>query len=164
MIYNNPLWDYALKLYRQAGVEDICLSLQAQGIQVNPVLFACWLAHKRKPFPKALNQDVLCWQTELLAPLRALRYRFRQSDWRRDYPECYQAFKQAELEAERIDLYHLWQLSQTDTQCLATDTCLEQIMQDNIDAYIQSLEIEPRPIKQYTDALVREAIKNKPDD
>ncbi|EXJ10490.1 hypothetical protein D791_02555 [Nitrincola nitratireducens] len=128
------------------------------------MLFACWLAHQRKPFPSALNERVLAWQKELLGPLRALRYHFRQSDWRHDYPECYQHFKQVELEAERIDLYHLWQLSQMDMQTLAVDLGVEQIMQDNIHTYIQSLEIEPESIKQYTDALVREAIKNKPDD
>ncbi|EXJ10489.1 hypothetical protein D791_02554 [Nitrincola nitratireducens] len=48
MIYNNPLWDYALKLYRQAGVEDICLSLQAQGVQIN-------LCFSRAGWPTSAN-------------------------------------------------------------------------------------------------------------
>ncbi len=41
---HNPCWDFALVVYRRAGVEEACLALQERhGIDVNVLLFCCWL-------------------------------------------------------------------------------------------------------------------------
>ena len=40
----NPFWDYAIEVYRREGVGEACLVLQERhGIDVNVLLFCCWL-------------------------------------------------------------------------------------------------------------------------
>jgi len=44
-------WEFSNHLYRQPGVEDICLALQDEtGADVNMVLFACWYGATRGTF------------------------------------------------------------------------------------------------------------------
>ncbi|MFB3151067.1 MAG: TIGR02444 family protein, partial [Alphaproteobacteria bacterium] len=41
---DNPCWDFALVVYRRDGVAEACLALQeSQGVDVNVLLFCCWL-------------------------------------------------------------------------------------------------------------------------
>ncbi len=41
---DNPCWDFALVVYRRDGVAEACLALQdSHGIDVNVLLFCCWL-------------------------------------------------------------------------------------------------------------------------
>lgn len=76
----SPFWDYSLVLYRRPGVEAACLGLQRRhGLDVNMVLFACWLADRgieldQMTLERAKNA-VSSWHVEVVRPLRALRRR-----------------------------------------------------------------------------------------
>jgi uncharacterized protein (TIGR02444 family) len=75
---DNPLWDYAVLLYGQPGVEDGCLELQIRhGLDVNLVLLCCWLATRGVAADEATVQrivaDAQSWQAAYVRPLRALR-------------------------------------------------------------------------------------------
>ena len=74
----NPFWDYALELYRGEGVEAACLELQQRhGLDVNVVLFCCWLARRGILADRALYHRVAqatqAWQAEFVQPLRVVR-------------------------------------------------------------------------------------------
>jgi uncharacterized protein (TIGR02444 family) len=75
---DSALWDYALALYGEPGVEAACLALQDRaGTDVNLLLFATWLgATGRDLGPAGLaraRQLVADWQTRLVQPLRVVR-------------------------------------------------------------------------------------------
>jgi uncharacterized protein (TIGR02444 family) len=75
-----PFWDYSLKLYGSPGVEAACLDLQRRhGLDVNLVLWACWLASLGIELDEATfergSKAVSSWQAEVVRPLRALRRR-----------------------------------------------------------------------------------------
>ncbi|MDX1755197.1 MAG: TIGR02444 family protein [Marinobacter sp.] len=98
---NNPLWQYALALWSQPAIEELCLALQGQGWSVTRVLCACWLASRGQaygPEPEPVTQ----WREQLTKPLRALRQRLPREDATvtalRSRVAC------AELEAERVEL------------------------------------------------------------
>ena len=74
----NPFWDYALDLYRRAGVERACLELQGRhGLDVNLVLLCCWLGRRGietdEAWMRAATAAVERWQAEVIRPLRAAR-------------------------------------------------------------------------------------------
>jgi uncharacterized protein (TIGR02444 family) len=78
----NPFWDYAVELYRREGVEAACLELQQRhGLDVNVVLFCCWLARSGTPVDEAalgrIAQTTEAWQAEFVRPLRAVRSRLK---------------------------------------------------------------------------------------
>jgi len=78
----NPLWDYALALYRQPEVEAACLELQQRhGLDVNLVLLCCWQGSRGGALdPATLRRAkaaVASWQAEVVRPLRALRRRLK---------------------------------------------------------------------------------------
>ncbi|MFC6670836.1 TIGR02444 family protein [Marinobacterium aestuariivivens] len=114
MSLENPLWDYALELYRQPGVEQACLGLQQKGgLSINRLLFCCWLAGegRRLRADELEASDAARWQRELTAPLRALRYQVREQKRREDGLEVvYRALRQAELAAEQVELARLFSL------------------------------------------------------
>jgi len=44
----NPFWDFSLAVYRRPGVAAACLRLQDEaGVDVNLLLYFCWLATVR---------------------------------------------------------------------------------------------------------------------
>jgi uncharacterized protein (TIGR02444 family) len=78
----NAFWDYALRLYRREGVEAACLDLQERhGLDVNVVLFCCWLASRgieaEPGWLKAVIAAVNPWHADIVQPLRAVRRRLK---------------------------------------------------------------------------------------
>ena len=78
----SALWDYAVALYATPGVAECCLSLQdRRGVDVNLLLFACWLgAIGRDPGPERLalvRRRAESWQEGLVRPLREARRRLK---------------------------------------------------------------------------------------
>jgi uncharacterized protein (TIGR02444 family) len=78
----NPFWDYALQLYRREGVEAACLELQQRhGVDVNLLLFCCWLASRGAPLDEAalgrIVEAAQAWQEDFVRPLRAVRSRLK---------------------------------------------------------------------------------------
>ncbi|GGO87889.1 hypothetical protein GCM10011348_42110 [Marinobacterium nitratireducens] len=113
MNLDNPLWHYALELYAHPGVEQACLGLQQSGLGTNRLLFCCWLASEGRLLrPSELDaSEAGRWQRELTTPLRALRYRVRESKAGEPQLDAvYRALRQAELAAEQVELARLFEL------------------------------------------------------
>ncbi|MEE9251196.1 MAG: TIGR02444 family protein, partial [Alphaproteobacteria bacterium] len=75
----DPCWDFALAVYRREGVEEACLALQERhGIDVNVLLFCCWLGQSGRG---ALSGDEMArtlaavkqWHGAVVGGLRAVR-------------------------------------------------------------------------------------------
>lgn len=111
MSLNNPLWQSALQLYRQPGVEAAALALQQAGCSVNRLLMACFLARRgQRLVPDLLAGEALEWQRELTQPLRRLRYTVRRCKAERaELEPCYRALRDAELACEQVELMLLWE-------------------------------------------------------
>ncbi len=75
----NPFWDYAIAVYRRDGVGEACLALQARhGVDVNVLLFCCWLgASGRGALDDGrmarLVKTVEPWHDDVVRGLRAVR-------------------------------------------------------------------------------------------
>lgn len=122
MSADNPLWEFSLALYGEAGVEDACLSLQDEaGLDVNVVLLCCFLGARGV----RVDRDVLAglagaaeaWSREVVAPLRALRRRLKAAPVGAIDPSraeaTRRAIKAAELAAERAEQDFLFDALET---------------------------------------------------
>ncbi|WP_432471284.1 TIGR02444 family protein [Amphritea sp. HPY] len=145
---DNRLWDFALKIYSDPEVAATCLRLQDDfGLSVNRLLFAIWLAREKRLLGGQLLDDrqLSEWHDSVLLPLRQLRYRVReqrqqQSLDKQGFNNCYQQFKQAELEAERVELNRLYQLAD---DCCASERDLSDLARSNLRACLQHRNIKP---------------------
>ncbi len=120
-----PLWEFALALYSQPGVESACLALQDQArVDVCELLWRCWLLHHGSlPGPTAEKglAEVLRWQREVTVPLRRLRRRLKpQASIRPGVAGLRETLKHAELQAERETLDQLERLALTDSSTALT--------------------------------------------
>ncbi len=121
----SSFWNYSISLYRRPGIEAVCLELQRRhGLDVNLLLFACWLSSRGIELdPAALaraRKAVVTWQTEVVRPLRALRRRLAARMDRADagtllacWPDQVAKLRQDVLTLE-LDGEHLAQLALTD--------------------------------------------------
>jgi uncharacterized protein (TIGR02444 family) len=99
----NPLWDYATKIYGGQRVESALLELQDRfGFDVNMLLYAAWLAHSQQRLVTehliALEALVGEWRDQVVSPLRAARRKLRGTA---GAGELYAGVKALELRAER---------------------------------------------------------------
>ncbi len=104
------LWAFALSRYQRPGVAEACLALQDEaGVDVLLLLAAAYLAECGVALDAArvaaLQRCTGSLREELIAPLRALRRRYRDGDDNADRQRLYASLKEAELAAER------WQIS-----------------------------------------------------
>lgn len=105
-------WQFAVQAWRQPGVELACLALQDSfSVPVTAVLLGGWLGRSGYPADEALARQAIAlveeWETQRLAPLRALRRQVAaQPAWR----EWKRLLQDAELEGERLLLEALEQL------------------------------------------------------
>ncbi len=142
MALENPLWQYVLRLYSAPGVEAACLALQAQGAAVNSLLLACWSGQRGIALTEAHWQQLSPqWRTDVLEPLRRVRYRTREHVQQNSALDaCYQALKQAELLAEQAELMQLHeQVAQWNTD---SDRPAHRRIHDNLAAYGRHAGIE----------------------
>ena len=124
----NDLWNYCLNLYARPGVEQACLRLQAQGLDVCLLLSAVWLEYRGVPCDEArLAQLKACagpWQREVVQPLRQLRTQWREAALHDEVLAMLRTqIKALELDAEREVLRRLesvtqgWPSAQSDRDC-----------------------------------------------
>jgi uncharacterized protein (TIGR02444 family) len=79
----NPFKQFALELYRRAGVADACLDLQNRhDLDVNLVLFAGFVGAVRRQTLTIADLDLAhrqvdAWHREVVRPLRAVRQRLK---------------------------------------------------------------------------------------
>ncbi len=87
----NPLWRYALRVYRLPGVESVCLALQdGCGTDTNLLLYCGWLGDGGRSVDKrglrAAMAALAHWQAEVIAPLRQARRALKSA--REDWPDA----------------------------------------------------------------------------
>jgi uncharacterized protein (TIGR02444 family) len=107
----NPFWDFSLAVYRRAGVADACIRLQDEaGVDVNLLLFVCWLATVRdRALDEAEVRDLVArtegWRDRVVRPLRAVRrwMKGREAGLPPDAVASLRSeVKRVELESERL--------------------------------------------------------------
>jgi len=140
MQLHTPLWNFVLAVYAQPEVEDLCLRLQNDhGLSINRLLFAGWLASEQKQLNlEALAQsNAVRWQTEVTAPLRALRYKVRE-DIKPVADSVYNAMRRAELEAERVELAYFYETSLE--WPLESSKSVEELLEDNLASLLKGID------------------------
>ncbi|MEE8548755.1 MAG: TIGR02444 family protein [Alphaproteobacteria bacterium] len=114
---DNPCWDSALIVYRRDGVAEACLALQeSHGIDVNVLLFCCWLGESGRGALSAKEMaDALAlvdrWHRDVVRPLRAVRNRIKGGfgDIDVEYSDPLRGQIMAtELDAEHVEHMTLW--------------------------------------------------------
>lgn len=81
---DHPFWDFSLRVYGSEGVAPACLALQeAHGVDVNLLLFCCWLGATGRGTVDAdgiarLQTAVADWHAEIVRGLRAVRRRLKE--------------------------------------------------------------------------------------
>ncbi|WP_417227095.1 TIGR02444 family protein [Amphritea sp.] len=112
MLDNNVFWNYAVQIYSVPDVAALCLTLQNRyQLSVNYLLFGLWLAHEGRYLPADLSDQKVCqWRKTMLEPLRQLRFTLRETKQSGEEYCCYEALKQAELAAEKVEIGLLYEL------------------------------------------------------
>jgi len=109
---DHPFWDFSLKVYGSEGVAPACLELQeAHGIDVNLLLFCCWLGVSgrgvigRNEIAR-LSTSVSAWHGEIVRGLRAVRKRLKEPVGAEDRDLALalrQRVQKIEIDAEHIE-------------------------------------------------------------
>lgn len=103
----DALWRFSLAFYALPGVAPALIALQDRdGLDVNLMLFALWLGisgrgRLNKDELRAADRAVSTIRTEVVAPLRALRRRLKQSP-DADVQRLRENIKALELSAEKL--------------------------------------------------------------
>lgn len=137
----SPFWTFSLAYYGGAGVSEACLELQDRcGVDVNVILFLAWLASQKRRIAgadiQAIAAKVLPWQTEVIAPIRALRRHLKNGAPLVD-AKTGEAFRN-KIKALELESEQLQQAAMTD---LATGlsgepaASAQEAARANIDAY-----------------------------
>ena len=116
---SSPFWTFSLGYYRGPGVSEACLELQDNcGVDVNVVLFLLWLASQKRRLAadqvKRLADKVRPWQTDVIAPIRALRRHLKTGAPLLDkgVAELFRTkIKAIELESERLQQEAMYALA-----------------------------------------------------
>ncbi|MEX1031842.1 MAG: TIGR02444 family protein [Cellvibrionaceae bacterium] len=155
---SGSLWEFALALYSSPGVEETALHLQDAGnINVNILLWACWLEARAIPLTPALlsqaKSTIVAWDTEVIRVLRGLRRRLAQLEPEQETAQQIRGLiKQAELLAEKRCLSLLGDM--------ATPLGGEALpLGHNMGCYLKDLPIEANltPIRQGLAKLLSDA-------
>jgi uncharacterized protein (TIGR02444 family) len=111
------LWQFAVTLYQRPGIEQACLQLQSQGVDVCVLMCAAWLGKNRARYQPerlaALQSLTRSWHEQVVLPLRQLRKGWRTlAQQEPALVQLREQVKQLELDAEREQLQRLETLSQ----------------------------------------------------
>lgn len=80
----STFWEFSVGLYDRTGVAPACLGLQdRRGVDVNLVLYCCWLGAEGRPSLEAEGMrrtlaEIAPLQEEVIRPLRVVRRRMKQ--------------------------------------------------------------------------------------
>jgi uncharacterized protein (TIGR02444 family) len=108
----NPFWDYSCLVYGREGVAQACLALQdAHGIDVNILLFCCWLGDQgygplSAKAMTALSAGAGPWHEDIVKGLRRVRQDLKGGYEPMPEPDVLTLRKDvltAELDAERLE-------------------------------------------------------------
>lgn len=152
----NPFWDFSLQHYARRAVQHQCLQLQEKaGANVNVLLFALWLASRRRLFDQQRvldHAELMYWHEQVIVPLRQARCGVKQSQ---HADGLYEQIKQAELDSERVEQDILYGLRDSFAEASAELT-LTQLAVWNVKGYLQMLPLGDELVDQNTEKLVGE--------
>ena len=80
---DHPFWDFSLRVYGSDGVPEACLALQERhGIDVNVMLYCCWLGASGRGALDAGEIAAVCetveeWHRDIVRGVRAVRQRLK---------------------------------------------------------------------------------------
>ena len=113
---SKALWNFALDMYAQPGIEAICLALQdAHGEDICLLMCGAWLDRRGVPCTAARRDQLRAlsegWQREVIAPLRDLRRHWKPAAAQdATLATLRQRLAELELDAERELLTRLERL------------------------------------------------------
>ncbi len=144
----DSLWNFAVNLYSQKGVESLCLQLQDDWQANIPLLlFYQWLDNSGRALTNAqakrADEQALHWQKNIITPLRTARRALKTTAHK---GELRQRIKSSELEAEQQLLQQL--------ECLAPEPCAQASAIKHAEAYLQSLQVSEPTLKLWRDICV----------
>ena len=167
MATDNPFWDFSLVVYRKPGVADACISLQdAYGIDVNLLLYVCWLAKTRgRPLDREeIGQAIrhtADWRDKVVRPLRDVR-RWLKGGVDGVPPESVERLriwiKNTELESERLQQDMLYSRSGSPAASQPGAGPVRRPIERSVDNYLDALGIQPDPAARDACAVVIAAV------
>ena len=147
---DNPFWDYSLAVYGKPGVADACISLQdEQGIDVNILLFVCWLATVRDvpveadEIRRAIDHTA-GWRDHVVRPLRNIRRWLKEGvdGMPAESAESLRGdVKKFELESERLQQEMLYSLSTSTTDVRTDAVSTRRRIEQNVANYMNVLDV-----------------------
>ncbi|WP_168203116.1 TIGR02444 family protein [Marinobacter fonticola] len=106
LLLDNPFWQFALGLWRDKDIAQSCLDLQHGGWSVSRILTAAWLARHEIEWNGEETKELAQWRSRYTETLRLLRQQLIKGT---PADSLRNRIKQAELEAERIELAWIYQ-------------------------------------------------------
>ncbi|MGO4287967.1 TIGR02444 family protein [Bosea sp. TAB14] len=105
---DSPFWRFALRVYAEPGVCELCLTLQDEnGVDVNLLLFACWCGRTGRRLTlqhvETAAASTVAWTEGVVRHLRAARRAWKL--FGPDEPQAWagrESLKSVELLSERI--------------------------------------------------------------
>lgn len=139
---SQEIWNFALALYQQPGVEALCLELQQRGANTSLVLWCQWLARQHIELAPALlaaaEAALETWHNEIVEPLRQARRALKRQSASKAQDHIgalNRGLKQVEIDAERVEYSLLSDLE----PLLRRDTLSGD---HNLRCYLQSLGLQ----------------------
>jgi uncharacterized protein (TIGR02444 family) len=129
---NNPLWHFALILWREPGVQENCLALQHQGWSVTRLLSAGWLALNNRAYTGIEAATLTEWRDRVTSSLRAVRQWLPKTQ-----PDCRHLrdnLAALELNAEQIELALTWHALSINNPGNSTMQGCKTLIQHNLEA------------------------------
>lgn len=138
------LWDFSLHHYARPGVSDCCLALQDEhGANVNLIFWALWLGYRNQYLDVQLLARARAaigeWDRNYVVPLRQLRRRMK-AEFGTDN-ESVETLRKQIKEAELLAEKYMQELLEGVAGNSESEKNTREIMQHNLDIYLQSLGI-----------------------
>lgn len=111
---DNPLWRYALAVWKNPDVQQTCLRLQGEGWSVTRLICAGWLAQQNRRYTGEEDATVAEWRDCVTGPLRAVRRNLPKTSG--PAGELRQSVAALELQAEQLELALVWRALTNTTQ------------------------------------------------
>jgi uncharacterized protein (TIGR02444 family) len=165
MTSDNPFWDFSLALYRRPGVAEACLRLQDDaGVDVNLLLYFCWLATVRgtalddSEIGKAV-EGTDAWRARVVRPLREIR-RSMKGGVEGMAPESAESLrsevKRIELQSERLQQDLLFRMAGSGARAIGGPGARRRA-EENIARYLKLIGVPPAALVERDCRVVVEA-------
>jgi uncharacterized protein (TIGR02444 family) len=148
----HPFWDFALPIHEAKGVGEACIGLQDRhGVDVNCVLFCCWVAQSGRGRLGAdgavkMIEATRAWNRDVVQALRAVRRLMRPGVPPVDKglsDSLRRRLLEVEIDCERAEIVTLGQAVQLEaTGGASAEACAGDAVA-NLAAYFAALGVKP---------------------